>query len=522
MAEITNKLNIFLIKSEFSEFSDIVDSASCYPIGENAAFYTENSYSREPDWVKDFFGNSFDNMENPFHLRTSSAKGVFVIKVLIGESTRIFAIVFGHGRFLLNLEAIEDRFGLKIVLNSVDPKSIRSLDKTTLGSNPKQSREQISRESEASSFGIDVEQDLINSITGKSLDQRLGKNISGRDALSVSVKVDINNISEFLQICFEQYNSIAYKQNFDWIDQIKDIRNPRSIATLNDKLIIQLNDKDFSKVWMAAPEVIDWVDIKGFRYSKSHKAELQPDLEIEKFITSFGEVNITVDLLKKSYIYFISAGSDEATKDWTSYSCIYAEIEHNGTTCILNNGKWFEISSDFTTKVIEDFSSTPDSTIELPVYTHLNEGVYNESLPSIIANSCCMDRKNITHGGGHSSVEFCDLLTSDKKLVHIKMYSGSSQLSHLFAQGVVSGELFLQDENFRRKLNEKLPDSHKLPDITVRPNPAEHEVIFAVISKSANPLDIPFFSKVSLRNARRRLSGYGYKVTKKKIVKQAT
>jgi uncharacterized protein (TIGR04141 family) len=37
---------------------------------------------------------------------------------------------------------------------------------------------------------------------------------------------------------------------------------------------------------------------------------------------------------------------------------------------------------------------------------------------------------------------------------------------------------------------------------------------------SANPLTrlkFRFFSKVSLRNARRRLQGYGYKVSKKKI-----
>ena len=43
------------------------------------------------------------------------------------------------------------------------------------------------------------------------------------------------------------------------------------------------------------------------------------------------------------------------------------------------------------------------------------------------------------------------------------------------------------------------------------------EVVFAVIGKSSNPLEIPFFSKVSLENARRRLQGYGYKVSKKRI-----
>jgi uncharacterized protein (TIGR04141 family) len=132
-----------------------------------------------------------------------------------------------------------------------------------------------------------------------------------------------------------------------------------------------------------------------------------------------------------------------------------------------------------------------------------------------------MDADLISHGGGHSSIEFCDLLTSDKKLVHIKRYGGSSQLSHLFSQGVVSGELFVSDEGFREKLNEKLPAAHKLADIHARPNATEYEIVFGVISKSNNPLEIPFFSKVSLRNARRRLEGYGYMVSKKKIENQS-
>ena len=44
-------------------------------------------------------------------------------------------------------------------------------------------------------------------------------------------------------------------------------------------------------------------------------------------------------------------------------------------------------------------------------------------------------------------------------------------------------------------------------------------MVFAIVSKSEKPLDIPFFSKVSLRNARKRLSAYGYTVTRKKIAR---
>jgi uncharacterized protein (TIGR04141 family) len=117
----------------------------------------------------------------------------------------------------------------------------------------------------------------------------------------------------------------------------------------------------------------------------------------------------------------------------------------------------------------------------------------------------------------YTSIEYCDLATADRKLIHIKQYGGSTQLSHLFSQGVVSGELFVQDGDFRQKVNDKLPSQLKLPNVSIRPNANDYEIVFGIISRSQNPLEIPFFSKVSLRNARRRLQGYGYKVTKKKI-----
>jgi len=101
----------------------------------------------------------------------------------------------------------EDRFGLKVVLNAVDPESLRSIDKTALGSVPKQSREQMSRASTADTFGIDIEQDLVNAVTGRSRDPQLGKTISGRDALSASVKVDVTDIKEFLRVCLAQYQA---------------------------------------------------------------------------------------------------------------------------------------------------------------------------------------------------------------------------------------------------------------------------------------------------------------------------
>jgi len=519
MSKKTNHLNIYMIRPEFSDFGKIVKpDTKSIPIEGVGTFYLEDSHPRSPDWVRDFFGSLGDEAR----LVTSSAKGVLLVEIQHQEETHRFAVSFGFGRYLMEDDVIEERFGLKVVLNTVDAASLRSIDKTTLGSVPKQTREQMSRESGTASFGIDIEQDLVNAVTGKSRDQRFGRTLSGRDALVASVKADVSEIKDFLSICVENYKSDIYKTDFGWIDQIKEIRSTSMCDALNELLIKRIPVGELEKIWMAVPDIVNWPDVKGFRYLKAKRADLCDDLDVPAFMDALGRPStLTLEMLKEARIFAISPRTDDPMEAWSAYRCLYAEIEHQGAVCILNNGKWYEVMKDFTLRIQGEFDALTEATLQLPNYRHTDEGTYNEGLPAIVPESYCMDRKMIIHGGGHSQIELCDLLTKEKQLVHVKRYGGSSLLSHLFSQGVVSGELFVADPGFRKSLNEKLPDDYKLADPEQQPNARDYEVIFAIISKSANPLDIPFFSKVSLSNARRRLASYGYKVTRKKILAEA-
>ena len=79
----------------------------------------------------------------------------------------------------------------------------------------------------------------------------------------------------------------------------------------------------------------------------------------------------------------------------------------------------------------------------------------------------------------------------------------------------------MSDEGFRKKLNKKLDDlgklDYKISDASAKPKTSNYEVVFAIISKSNNDLDIPFFSKVNIRNVKKRLDMFGYKVSLLKI-----
>lgn len=152
----------------------------------------------------------------------------------------------------------------------------------------------------------------------------------------------------------------------------------------------------------------------------------------------------------------------------------------------------------------------------MPTYFHENENKYNQEAAKL-KGYCCMDCNCISHGGSYSKIEVCDMLTNKKQFIHIKRYGGSSVLSHLFSQGLVSGELFLGDVKFREKLYKILPDDFRYFDPKLKPDAKEYEIVYGIISSDSNELELPFFSKVSLRAAKNRLETFGYNVSLVKI-----
>lgn len=127
---------------------------------------------------------------------------------------------------------------------------------------------------------------------------------------------------------------------------------------------------------------------------------------------------------------------------------------------------------------------------------------------------------------GPDKIELCDLLTAGGGLIHVKHRGSSSTLSHLFTQGVNSAERLLLDGAFRAKARALAgaEDSGYGEVLSAtRPNAAEHEISFVVITRSERdtPLTMPFFSVISLASAAARLQSYGFAVSVAAVREQA-
>jgi len=244
------------------------------------------------------------------------------------------------------------------------------------------------------------------------------------------------------------------------------------------------------------------------------------DILIEEVVNSYKNGLKTIGNLKNKSISAICSKTGNVLMSWTAYKCIYGEISLGGNAYTIHNGKWYEINNDYVEKINSDYDDTPISSIsfdECPKkYT---ENQYNNLFVSNHStNYICMDNKLIRYGGGRSSIEFCDILSLDNKIIHVKKYAGSSALSHLFNQAFVSAQLIKYDD-FIDKVNSKITSITSESSYFVDQS-KKYEIVIAIICNDEDKPNIPFFSKITFSNLKRRLKVLDYKYSIKSILKK--
>jgi len=509
--------SLYLIKKDKRNISEIIRAESCSyntPIvhsgKEIGHLYVKSTKTKLPKWTSLFDGYiDFSQIG-----KVASSSAVW----LIPSESNYFAITFGQGRYLIDPECCEERFGLIATLNSIGENSIKSIDIRSFDAISRHSREQASYEVGAQDFGMDVERDLLRAVVGTPLDSILGNRLTGMDALKTTVRTQLCDIPALLEIYYKKFVDTSYKKNFPWIDHLMEI-NDADICHRLDKLMVKMvNEKEFNRCWLAAPDIINWDQVNGFRYF-SKRSPLYHDINFTDFMKLLSDDTIIdIDFLKVKNITCLDE-EDKILFKWSVYKCIYCEIDDQDESYLLSGGKWYRVTKDFVKEINNTYNNIPRYDKILPEYNHCSEAEYNKYVVSLDPNSfALMDSKIINHGGANNKIEFCDIYAKSGSLIHVKRYGASSVLSHLFSQGVVSGELFQIDAKFREKVNDYLPDSHKLNDLKTPPSRGQYNIVYAIISDSpGNALELPFFSRLNIRYAIRRLEGYGYNVALAKI-----
>ena len=508
---------IYLLREAIKRAEDgLVEGAKGHEIRDGDSVYgtlfVKQTPPRPPKWA-----NLFDPYVERRLLGTvQSSAAVFVVPV----DGRLFALTFGQGRFLLNPDAYEERFGLIVTLNSIKSDALRSVEKRALVDD-QNSRIQTSQAAPALSFGVDIERDLVRGIVGRPTDLALGRRLAGADALTVTADVTVPALRKLLRRYLKKFNSKDYQASFPWVDHVRQLIPKGQAATRLDAILTEKMKEAWKKngliegCWLAVPDIVDWSIVDGFKFTLSRSEGIANDLHLPGLVQAYPDEEPTLAFLRKHYA--MSVNEEEQPVDrWSIYRCIHCEIDEDGKSFVLSAGRWFEIDRDFVRSVESAFADIPRYDQSFPIYNHANEDEYNKFVVNESGGQwCLMDKEMLSVGGIHDKVEFCDLY-GDRQLVHVKHYGSSGVLGHLFNQGLVSGELLKSHKAYVGLANSKLPKAHQLPtdpddEKFVARNVSSYTIIFAVISQSEKPdVHLPFFAKVVLKSVTARLLELGY------------
>lgn len=502
-------LTIFLIKDYVEDFNDCLKSPQTLSSSKLKAelaldgeIYYSDSNKKTPKWkpyLDSWAKDSIDISDN------ASNKAILLVKI----QNRIMAVVFGYGRSFLKEEHIERNFGLKVVLNTINPNKMRSVNAATIEDMVVTTQRQASYSTSQEEFGLNVTNDIMKGITGEPYNEAYGNHISGKDSLVVSVFMDLAELKEKLNLYYSAYNDERYKNiGFEWVDNIAEVRNSVLSEALDFELSTAIEEKRTEHLHIAPPETTDWDRIIGFCYSGMGKKTTDEDnynlnLNISEYIDKIKPNTNVYQKLRRDKLYAMNSDGTPFTI-CSIYSALVFQTEYEGENYILCSGSWYRVETSFFERVnnyIRTQIKISDASLpECPSDKY--EEDYNELVANGNPNYCLMDQKLVSVAGGPKKIEACDIFDKDKKFIHVKNKGQSAQLSHLFAQGKIAAECFISDEEFRRQVSEiaKNEFGEEVFNYSDKPNSNEYEVIYAIIDDKESSLvdKLPFFSKVNL------------------------
>ena len=516
----TQKLSIRLLRDGLVPFNAVRDGVdlAVWPRLEGALISFDTLGGGAPKWARFL---EFSEDENR-RVLNHTAFGLVFVQV----SGRWFAVSFGLGHVKLDPAAFEQDFGLRVVLNAVDPKQLRSADVRTPDENTLSRRTQTSRGSDQTAFAIDIERDLVRGLAGTPKDAAFGSYVAGTDGLTLNRKLDVDGLALACAEAYAIYQKSDYKADFGWIDQIRHIRDHALIKKLDANLVEAMAkavDQGATEgIHLAFPAIYDPEKSSLIRYKGFRSGQLYADLDLPCYLDALKErekTGYTDSDLRSHTVHEVDDEGRDCGGKWKLRECIVFETDLDGSKYVLSGGLWYQIDQNLANEVQAFFDKAP--TIELPeAEAEETESKYNNRVAGLDVDMICLDRRLIKPTGSSTAIEACDFLGRERRLIHIKDKTSSSRLSHLFSQGTVSARVLAIDPPSRDSVRAKVVAVQAetgqtgyeeiVPKADEDFTRSDFTVVYGVIVASDQP-KLPFFSLVTFRQAARELEALGYK-----------
>lgn len=450
-----------------------------------------------------------------------------------------FAIPFGSGRFLLDQNKTQAMFGLKAALNILYPVGvvataeeprrvdrIRSVNFKSLGGTGLHTIRQSPQDALLEDFEVDTRGDLLRSVVGRPSDvAKWGRAIVGGDGVHLKRPTSFSDLPRVLADLEDTAERPDYLETLPWLDDIQPVDDPLQEETVWTYVARRIQLGELDGLSLCPPEIVEWERVERFGVPRviAEPSELVGLTDVSGHLKpSWRNESLPsfLERLREWRLETIDANG-ELVKGWNFKRCIAGEVEISGTTYSVFDGRIYKIASNLLDEVKAELSEIGESDIGLPAYNGERKELTYNTTASKQCGGILMDQKTVKLERKTSPVEICDILAPTGEMVHVKKGRSSSELSHLFSQGAIAGQLLLESAKFHAKAvgvaNSAAPGgtAPKAESPIRAGSPFAKVTTFGIIRKwNGQSLHdgLPFFSRLNLAQRAQELRRLGFRV----------
>lgn len=524
---------IFLGKQDVEDFADLLTEEARVRVqhpntrvveapdfGDGARLYVFVAGQFTPRWLREVR----EHFDVPGQIQTSSAAGLLLFRA----ADRVFATPFAHGWMYLDEHRFEGDFGLRAAINALDDSKLKRLERANLG-DALRAVAQSPFQRGLTSFGLEDALDLIRKISGRTRDDADADTMTGSRSLKLTGELGLADLPELAAAALEYYQSDNYQQTqFAILDSVMPVADRQLSDTLDDLAAASIRDGQ-EQFELGLP--IGFADeAVSFKFIGARKRGTHPDLLLRHYVGALGDRLPQVDAQTLRDHKISAHFDDDARPDakWSIRSALVGSLVHDNERYAANEGEWYRIEQGFKNAIeagfndlLEDWDVPPEPLRK--IYTddrnfYEAEAVYNARFAAA-HGFVLLDRELIQIPDvDRSGFESCDILDIvGKRFIHLKKSSRRSNvLSHFFKQGANSARHFSMFADSWIRLRALVVDrsgveaGNRLD--TARANPQRWKVEFVIADtpRANGAFNIPFFSKVSLRDEIRSIRAMQY------------
>jgi uncharacterized protein (TIGR04141 family) len=512
--------------------------------GVEAFFHAKSE--KVPPWAKALKG-LFPELSSA--LNTSNRLVIF-----LPVRERYFAVCFGYGSSTLEWSAVEANFGLRFAARRVNPGSIRSYRSRRIDASGRTQSIQMPLGSDIRDLDAPFDGEFVRQLAGE-LDntglafEGIGAVVAS-DAVMFKAATDLMKVRSTLETMLDEVENRPVKDGLEFVDSLEPLKSSsESVKSLDQLLASRIfsglpksapvvdvgsafEDLNVYLLEFCTPDEVDVNDIARVVIYKKEIRETLPSLDLDGLRAALAamKIRLGVRALHDVRIAAYDENDDAVSMHTPLRNWIIFEAGDEEKRYILTLGRWFALAENYTIQLNEDLKKIPiiKDEFSLPVWPSKfsSETEYNKWAPAQCNETLIsLDTVDIRAEDG-DEVEVCDLLHRDGYLIHVKSYTGSQTLSHLFSQALVSVQLLLGDDVYRANFHSAVSaiDSSFSEVAKKVPQRITYAIAFTVDRNI--PLDLPSFSKVNLRDFYRRLRGTGvraslYSIKREKPLKKS-